>query len=499
MAKKKNRGRSGKTNTSAQANTASKDKEQQSSALNVPDPSTLSLQDTNRLASQATASKQSTADAKASGEVPLVSKPLPKANFQFETNHFKIEWEGDHIYRYDCGDPVRRVCPENTGPPQNKPDAGAGTEGDTGGNPVPRTNTHDNTPRLSARVRRRIFVLLLDQLVREKSLNVATNHKNQLITRSPIQGFSDGQDVEVSYYDEDQKSTDNNLKTYLITVSKPLEINIQHVASYLKSGDAVIGHQGLFPDRTSAQAVLKQTVDAMNIILSQSANDRTVRFWETKEPDVTTLGERRFYQHKPRTLPFPPVTPHVDVPRGGDGGQWLLTSPDNPKGLMALMGFFRSVKDYSGSNFLLNINAITGCFYQPLKLDVLINLFKPLGNRTGRDWHDIDRFIKGLRVQTKHRQGNEFYQSLAGDGVTVREKIYTVNGLASRKPKAEKQDGELVDTPYPDKVSFEITEKISAEQPAQTKPPSGPIRTRIRRVTVGDHWNDSRSKWWSYE
>lgn len=404
-----------------------------------------------------------------SGEVPLTVSEMPPAGTKFQTNHFKVNLNGDHIYRYDCADPVRKITPKD----------GSTSE------PIATFANTSVAPRIPARVRRRIFVLLLKQLALKKGINIASNYKNQLICRERIPDLTDDEVIEVLYYDEDQLPTDSNLKTYSVVVRPPIEINAQHVIAYLRSGAAVVGPNLLFPSHERAQAALTQTIDAMNIMFSQRANEHNVRFWEQREPDVATLGQNRFYPHKARVLPIPSQTPVVGLGVGPPPVSLALS--EAPGGLMGLVGFFRSVRDRTGSDFLLNINAITGCFYQPCRLDTLIS--QHMRNLNSQDWRAIDRFIKGLRVQTKHRKATKHYQNIAGEGAVIRERIFTVSGIALRQLKTEKQRALLAEPPWPSTVTFQM--KVAPTKSTQNKEKASETNVQTKLVTVAEYWKDS--------
>ena len=308
------------------------------------------------------------------------------------------------------------------------PSAGPTTPGrqTPGNNPVPGGNAPgvDQVADLKSRKRRRLIVLLLDNLnAHDPNNHVASNYIDKLISRRPItyRQFPDW--VEVPYYDEDDVTHSNTSIRYRIRIGSQEAIEIGRLSQYLLSQQTMTAAG--FTTQADVEAARNAAADALNIVLSDHANRSTVRRanaapfqpadrpWRSTEPTVTAVGSNKFFPYF-NSVQFD-GTHAIDIIEVNDTHPWAVDGNDH---LAALGGFFRSAKAIFHSSLLLNVHTTTSAFYKWIDLWPLIDAHFPDG-RSG--WRDLENFVKGLRVRTKY---------MIDRGIRDHERIYTISGLA---------------------------------------------------------------------
>jgi len=387
--------------------------------------------------------KDNTQLAQIVSHIPLDDdKPLrkvtPEVVGQLLTNHFTIlptELKMLHCYNFE--DKIRKTPKEN-----DTATTEAANQASSG---------------LSQRVRRRIFRLLLDEIrsiAEGENLAIATNYNNQVISCVPIKIAHEGESTPTSleeddtftvkYYDEDQSPNDSNLTEFVLTVASETKVDVQNVLQHLRSNRKVPNQY--FDSLQQAEATVNVAVNALNVVISDRANESTFRFYDRlQEPRVTNINSNKFYQFQPRPIPLPDAPGRIQLnevnkasPNEKPEFPLAIPEKENGGGLLALLGFFRSVRAPLTHGFLLNMNAITGCFYQPLRLDKLIGEFQKCNSNID----DLHHFIAGLRVQTKHMINNEHLRKRAAEaGRQNRERYFTISGLAREAPR---QPGKII-------------------------------------------------------
>ena len=307
-----------------------------------------------------------------------------------------------------------------------------------------------NTPRIPARMRRRVVYCLTRRLKElHPGLLVASDFKTTLITPTPIEASILNCELPIRYYDEDEVCARSSPPIYLVTVGEPKTIEISRVEQYLRTRAT-----GIFLTDSNARSATNEVEHALNIIFSHTANLRTVRH-PTYEPDLAFNGEKKYY-NVPKTWDWVTQKPFVghNVNALTNGYVW-----DQHGGLIALPGFFRSARGlFQPQNpILLNINTTTGAFYLGAR-DKRITLQKLIDDYYEStwpkpSWAQIERFIKGLRVITTYLRRSPISASKAESD--RRERVFTVSGFPYTDKEGRKQywDKENM-CPRPDTVTF---------------------------------------------
>lgn len=287
--------------------------------------------------------------------------------------------------------------------------------------PVPKeigTGSGDEE-KVSSRVKRRVFWLLLQHLRSKFTLNAFTsNFKTEIITSAAVPSTSTTQPIRLEYYDEDELRPRTECRKYDVLIGQNKVVKIGQVAQYLRSGGL-----GSFASEREAQNAVDEAENALNVIISQGANEAIVRA-PGHEPRKTFNGERKFYT-MPTTLQFDNNGNNRDM--NTNGYAWKHTKP----GLIALPGYFRSTRAlHQPSNpLLLNINTTTGAFYygsrtQKYTVRQLIDAFR----RTTINWEETEDFITGLRVMTTYMVASPAATPALGSTQNL-ERIFTISGL----------------------------------------------------------------------
>ncbi|KAI9762388.1 MAG: hypothetical protein M1835_008038 [Candelina submexicana] len=220
---------------------------------------------------------------------------------------------------------------------------------------------------------KRVFELLIDhaEFLADIRPAVASNNKSILISTKRLPLQNDRGEFQIAYFEEADltppvPSPGENLKpdqvlTYKINLTRSLLL--QQLIDSLKPA-------GL------AQNVDKDPfLQILNIAMTRR---------QGRDPGVTTMA---------KTNKFFPINTGF--------------SPDLGGGLVALRGYYTSVRT-STLRLLLNVNSITGTFYQPGPLLNMMSSFR--GSFAGPEpamIQALSRFVKGVRVSVSHLKNKD--------------------------------------------------------------------------------------------
>lgn len=272
-------------------------------------------------------------------------------------------------------------------------------------------------------------------------------------------------------------------------------LNLQKAVSYLslgKSADAA----GYF-DNYDAETELDRAIDALNLVFSHVPNQDTVRHAYNdsgsgarfgREPGVANVGADKYYSYSfaRRALPL------SDAPRKLSlqlstvrDALWSLDRDVEPQGLLALLGFFRSVRAPAGPNFLLNVNTVTGCFYQWINLHDLILLWWGDSDGSETVFRDLESFISGLRVRITHMtRYPDWIKRAEPQNRAPRERIFTISGF----PKTADLEN---DKDYPWIWKNGVLEQLTGDKVSFR--PRSDKGEELAEITVKTWWEDSKS------
>lgn len=387
-------------------------------------------------------------------EADLVGKDIAARLFpeSLQSNHFQINLNGlMTLHHYTFSEPTEY---------QESQEAEQSSAAEPAADDHPQEEKKQR--KLRARGRRRLYALLLKQL-EEAGLFVATDYMSQIVSTTRLDDYEEESTHSIPYFDEDQFEDDVGLPRFMLTVWKHQELDIQAADQYLQYGRLNPGTD--YSTRENAQRALGVIADALNIIFSDPANQSTLRFASKpgqgnsvtrgKEPTVSHIGAEKFY-------PIP-QNPTLSDPRKGPS-PWTIKSPSVAPELYDGIGYFRSVRPSIGKGFLLNVNAITGCFYQSLSLKQLIDTFcQTSHSRSLPSWKEVEEFISGLRVQTKYVVGSAQSGIETPKRQPARERIYTISGL----PREANNPGQIIGArnpgPVPRDVQFKMRDSKGEE------------------------------------
>ncbi|KAK5082233.1 hypothetical protein LTR05_007377 [Lithohypha guttulata] len=376
-------------------------------------------------------------------EADLVGKDIAARLFpeSLQSNHFQINLNDlTTLHRYTFSEPTEY---------QESQEAEQPSAAELAADNHPQEEKKQR--KLRARGRRRLYALLLKQL-EEASLFVATDYMSQIVSTTRLDNYEEDSTHSIPYFDEDQFEDDVGLPCFMLTVSKHQELDVQAADQYLRYGRLDPGTD--YSTRENAQRAVGVIADALNIIFSNPANQSTLRFASKpgqgnnvtrgKEPTVSHIGAQKFY-------PIP-QNPTLSDPRKGPS-PWTIKSPSVSPGLYAGIGYFRSVRPSIGRGFLLNVNAITGCFYQSLPLKQLIDTFC---SRSLPSWKEVEEFISGLRVQSKYMVRSVQSGIETPKRQPARERIYTISGL----PREANNPGQIIGAQNPGPLLRDVQFKM---------------------------------------
>lgn len=300
---------------------------------------------------------------------------------------------------------------------------------------------------LPKRMRRRLIFLLIEHMKADGvNVGIASDYATSLFTVERIQHKNVPGVWRVFYYDEDEDGDSPELRRYDVVVGGARTTDVKALLA-AKEGAACA--QPNNNSKKNALAALTTLPELLNPFFSHCPNSYTRRD-RGLVPTVAYIGANKFY----KLDDFRPV---------GNKEPWTLktpATPDSPGGVVAMPGFFRSVRASLGSDMLLNINTTTSAFYEANNLMLVLKEFG-LGNPL----ISIHNFIKGLRVRTTYMRQSASAKKTAiklyGEGGRTQEHIYTLQGLPFLLPK-----------PSADSVFFEYYDK----------------KSDAKEISVRDYW-----------
>ena len=223
-----------------------------------------------------------------------------------------------------------------------------------------------------ARKRKRAFEMLFQVNPFLGGPAVATDNRSTIITTQKLAFPGDTFQHSIVYYEAEETTPGPKAKSHAFKIDFVKTWTLQEMMSYLAStnGNAV------FDDK---EAVLQ----ALNIIMARK----------------------------------PSLAQNVAAAKSGNKFFPLDQELRNlGRGLIALRGYYTSVRTAT-LRLLVNVNSITGTFYQPGPLTDLMDSFTY--NLRGPVQVQLHKFLKGLRVEVKHLKSS-----------TGPPKIKTICGLA---------------------------------------------------------------------
>lgn len=198
---------------------------------------------------------------------------------------------------------------------------------------------------------KRIFQIILQ---RPEFAGVATEWKSMIIAKKSL-GFPDGHEFEISYSEEGHDEPLENAKKYIIRVVSPLSFSVSDFINHLSSINV-----------NSAFVHSLETIQVLNAVFGH---------FPQSHDGVVSVGQNRHFASKPDGIGF---------------HSWDLDG-----GLVSLRGYFQSVRPATGG-LILNVNAVHGVFFEPLRLDYL---FAKLGPNNKKGLADK---LRGTRIGQLH-------------------------------------------------------------------------------------------------
>ena len=344
--------------------------------------------------------------------------------------------------------------PDSSSVPVPSSTHGASSAGGQPGNdPSSSTTQTNDPPPMRAHVRRRVAYLLLRHLrLCHTDLAIASDLKDTLIASARLEPSHVDHGLRIDFYGEDEDSPRADCPTYQVSIGEAKEIPVGRMQQYFIGASASTAPA----DHTTVD-VINDVEKALNIILSQRANDNTIRR-PGAEPTVAFDGDKKYYNIAERWQYLENVRDGTQTLRPNeDGHSWNLQA-----GLMALPGYVRSAHGVlqPSNPFILTVNTKTGSFYlgaraKKITLQQLINRYYDETRPVKPNWEQTEAFIKGLRVMTTYLESSPASKKSNGSR-PVRERIFTVSGFPFTDPpnKSDHWD-RLRRTPRADQVEFD--------------------------------------------
>ena len=309
----------------------------------------------------------------------------------------------------------------------------------------------DNMPN---RFKRRFFFLLCESMVNGGvTVQVASDYQQLLLTVEPIKhGYVSG-DWEFDFYDEDQRPNSPNLRRYRVNVKLTRVAKLGDLfgiavtgARATSSGATASGIPGLWLTEETDRAV-----NYLNILFSHCPNMKTRRDVD-REPIATFIGPNKFFNVDfPKANLLPGATNQPKSKQASAPPPWPVKNPqqsNNPGGIVAMPGFFRSIRANKGNSLLLNINTTTSAFYAE------INDRDAIARFAADNGFSLQRFLQGLRDKTNYMRA--VAGASAGHHLSsshqANEMIFTLRGLPFEH-----------DRPHATNNFFEVYDESSGE------------------------------------
>jgi eukaryotic translation initiation factor 2C len=241
------------------------------------------------------------------------------------------------------------------------------------------------------RTRRRLMELLLEkQTFKAHAASVASDYASTVISAVKLNlGDEDEKTAPVTYFEKEETELRDPPLVYRITVSGTGVIPLNDLMAYLNSVEAMPTYlQGEAKEREAKGK--GDAIQALNIIMSKHAEET---------PNVVSFGQNKFYAI-------------------GESN----SMSDLGGALVAIRGYYCSVRT-STKRLLVNVNVCTSPFYQSGPLLEFMSSY--MNSRPPPTLHQLDRFLKGLKVETNYLKNKKGGPQL---------KVKTIWGLG-RKPK----------------------------------------------------------------
>lgn len=241
----------------------------------------------------------------------------------------------------------------------------------------------------SARTKRQIIKLLLEQHFRPHRDKIATDYKSNLI--SSVKFPQDQKTYTVEYREDDQDPSEPSRKSYRVKVQFTGSLMMSTLLDYLTS--------------TNASTMLnnepkEEILQALNIVMGHNPKTQT---------DIASIGANRHF-----------ALSQGLIEKAGLGG-----------GLEVLRGFFVSVRAAT-ARLLVNVQVKHVACIEGNRLDRVIQAY---GEENGRNTFRLEGFLKRVRVRVTHLKDKKGREA---------RRIKTIAALASR--------GDGQGSPHPPRV-----------------------------------------------
>lgn len=238
---------------------------------------------------------------------------------------------------------------------------------------------------------KRIFELLMEELAYQTSIDIATDYKSFLLTRSTSAIKEQYKEHPILYLSEGEDEPSTNARSYRVRLNFTRTLQMSDLIDYLTSSNA----SKLFESKETM-------IQAMNIILGH---------YPKTASNIVSLGANK---------------------RVGSNQHFDFDDKDVQTlegGLMAARGLFVSVRAAT-SRLLLNVQVKHAAFYNPVLLAVLMSQYTKTNSSKVR----LGIFLKKLRVRVTHINNKN------KNGHVI-PRFKTIFGLATP------QDGRQLDNP----------------------------------------------------
>lgn len=247
-------------------------------------------------------------------------------------------------------------------------------------------------PELNGKKRKQLLKVVLESILELASVrkNLVTDFQHLIISCSELPFIPD---AVVKYRTESQLIPGTRAQEYIIRIRRVYTQQRLDVSELLQRSHPL-------QENDSFSSKTHLFVEALNILLGHHARASS---------SIATIGAKRVF----------------DVSSGAP-------KYDLGAALVALRGFFSSAKITDG-RVLSNVNVSYGAFYDPIRLDMLMNEYC---TACGLGWDPeslkkLEKFVKGLRIEVPHLEKTD-------DKGNAVKKFKTVFGLANESIDGKK-------------------------------------------------------------